>query len=90
MPYIRLVRQAQVGRVSLAHMRRWRVGVGALAPAWLAEALGGLALVLLVSSAHRMLSLAGVRVDLLSLASSLAWPAGVKRLLDSVVGGARR
>ena len=83
MPYIRLVRQAQTGRISLAHMRRWRVDVGAFAPAWLAEALGGLALVLLVASVQRMLSLAGLRVDL-SLRNLLDGPGvSVRRLLAS-------
>ena len=55
MPSLRLLRYADMGRVSLQQMRRWRVNLGSLVPLRLGEAIGGLALVALASSVREMM-----------------------------------
>ena len=49
MPSMRLLRRAELGHITLQHLRRWHVDVGSLVPAWLGEGLGGL---MLVYAAH--------------------------------------
>ena len=56
MPSLRLLRCGQEGLISLQQMRRWRIDVGAIVPAWLAESIAGLLLVWVAISCYDTIS----------------------------------
>ena len=45
MPSMRLLKRAELGHITLQHLRRWRIDLGPLVPRWIGEGLAGLLLV---------------------------------------------